>query len=164
MARGEARVFTDPLASPSGFPFKVVQLEGTISESAVRTRPARVCDLGYLREAYRTPDGRIDFRCPSEPVAVVRLEGRQGGRHRRPECICNGLVATAGAPQTRAQGKFVEPAIVTSGDDLAGLARFMRPGSTSYTAADVIRVLLGRDADASRGGAGTTAPDPPSIG
>jgi hypothetical protein len=25
---------------------------------------------------------------------------------------------------------------------LTGIARFMRPGSTSYTAADVIRVLL----------------------
>jgi hypothetical protein len=36
----------------------------------------------------------------------------------------------------------VEAGIVTSGDDLTGIARFMRPGSTSYTAADVIRVLL----------------------
>ncbi len=142
VARGEARVFTDPLASPSGFPFKVVQLEGTISESAVRLARPRVCDCGYLREAYRTPDGRIDFRCPSEPVAAYVAKGGKAEDTIGRTCICNGLVATAGAPQTRAQGKFVEAGIVTSGDDLTGLARFMRPGSTSYTAADVIRVLL----------------------
>src|SRR5665213_3347471 len=29
---GKLRVFTDPLASPTGFPFKVVQLPGTLSE------------------------------------------------------------------------------------------------------------------------------------
>jgi nitronate monooxygenase len=143
VARGEVRVFTDPLASPSGFPFKVVQLEGTISDSAVRLARPRVCDCGYLREAYRTSEGRIDFRCPSEPVAAYVAKGGKVEDTVGRACICNGLVATAGAPQTRAQGKFVEPGIVTSGDDLAGLSRFMRPGSTSYTAADVIRVLLG---------------------
>jgi nitronate monooxygenase len=145
VARGEARVFTDPVASPSGFPFKVVQLEGTISESAIRLARPRVCDLGYLREAYRTPDGQIDFRCPSEPVTAYVAKGGKAEDTIGRTCICNALLATAGAPQTRAKGKYVEAGIVTSGDDLAGLARFMRPGSTSYTAADVVRVLLDRD-------------------
>ena len=35
VARGNVRVFTDPLASPAGFPFKIVSLEGTISEENV---------------------------------------------------------------------------------------------------------------------------------
>jgi nitronate monooxygenase len=142
VVRGEARVFTDPSASPSGFPFKVVELEGTISESAVLLARPRVCDLGYLREAYRTPDGQIDFRCPSEPVTAYVAKGGKVEDTIGRTCICNALIATAGAPQTRAQGRFVEAGIVTSGDDLAGLARFMRPGSTCYTASDVIRVLL----------------------
>ncbi len=30
---GTARVFTDPIASPTGFPFKVVQMPGTLSEA-----------------------------------------------------------------------------------------------------------------------------------
>jgi hypothetical protein len=42
----------------------------------------------------------------------------------------------------RAQGRLVEAGIITAGDDLDGIGRFMRPGSTRYTAADVIRVLL----------------------
>ena len=35
---GQARVFTDPLASPTGFPFKVAQLEGTCSDADGRRR------------------------------------------------------------------------------------------------------------------------------
>ena len=28
----------------------------------------RVCDLGYLREPYAGPDGKIGYRCSAEPV------------------------------------------------------------------------------------------------
>jgi len=142
VAEGQSLVRTDPIASPSGFPFKVVPLEGSIGDQAVYEARPRVCDLGYLREAYRTPDGRIDFRCPSEPLSVYLSKGGRQEDAAGRKCICNALIATAGAPQVRAQGRFVEAGILTSGDDLAGLGRFMRHGSTHYTAADVIRVLL----------------------
>jgi nitronate monooxygenase len=56
---GTASVFTDPLASPTGFPFKVAQLEGTVSEDEVYDERPRICNLGFLREAYRTPTGEI---------------------------------------------------------------------------------------------------------
>ncbi len=142
VVRGEARVFTDPVASPSGFPFKVVRLAGTISDESVYLDRPRICDLGYLREAYRTPDGEIDFRCSSEPLSIYVSKGGSEKDTVGRRCICNALIATAGAPQTRAKGRIVEAGIVTSGDDLTGIARFLRPGSTSYTADDVIRVLL----------------------
>lgn len=151
VVRGEAKVFTDPVASPSGFPFKVVQLGGTLSDESVYLGRPRICDLGYLREAYRTPDGAIDFRCSSEPVSVYLSKGGHEESTVGRKCICNALVATAGAPQTRAKGSIVEAGIGTSGDDLTGIARFMRPGSTSYTAADVIRVLLNRPEASSAG-------------
>jgi nitronate monooxygenase len=151
VVRGEARVFTDPVASPSGFPFKVVQLAGTMSDEEVYLDRPRICDLGYLREAYRTPGGEVGFRCSSEPVSIYLSKGGSEENTAGRKCICNALVATAGAPQTRAKGRIVEAGIVTSGDDLTGIARFMRPGSTSYTAADVIRVLLNEpEASASR--------------
>ena len=150
VVRGEARVFTDPVASPSGFPFKVVQLGGTISDESVYLDRPRICDLGYLREAYRTPDGEIDFRCSSEPVSIYVSKGGTEEKAVGRKCICNALVATAGAPQARAKGRIVEAGIVTSGDDLTGIGRFMRPGSTSYTAADVIRVLLNKPDASSR--------------
>lgn len=142
VVRGTARVLTDPLASPSGFPFKVVQLEGTVSESPEYQARPRICDLGYLREAYRAPDGQLAFRCPAEPVSVYGAKGGTEHASEGRKCICNALMATAGFPQSRAHGRILEAGIVTSGDDLPGVTRFMQPGSTTYTAADVVRVIL----------------------
>ena len=143
VAAGTARVFTDPLASPSGFPFKVVQLEGTVSDASIYQARPRVCDLGYLREAYRTPEGTIGFRCAGEPVNVFLSKGGDVAETEGRKCICNALIATMGHPQARSGGKLVEAGIVTSGDDLANLKRFMPEGGTAYHAADVIRILLG---------------------
>jgi nitronate monooxygenase len=137
---GTARVFTDPLASPTSFPFKVVQLAGTMSEPSIYQARTRVCDLGYLREAYRTADGTIGFRCAAEPVSVYVGKGGILEDSVGRKCICNALLANIGLGQIR--GREPEPGIVTSGDDLAGLTRFMAPGTTRYTAADVIARLL----------------------
>jgi nitronate monooxygenase len=137
---GSIRVFTDPLASPTGFPFKVASVAGSISEQDVFEARQRVCDLGYLRQAYVRADGRIGFRCPAEPVAVYVAKGGQESETVGRKCICNALLAAVGLPQLR--GTSPEPAVVTAGDDLAGIGRFLKPGETSYGAADAIRVLL----------------------
>jgi len=136
-----ARVFTDALGSPTGFPFKVAQLAGTLSDPEIyRARP-RICDLGYLREAYRTADGQIDFRCAGEPVTTYVSKGGKVESTEGRKCLCNSLLANIGHPQVRA-GKHVENGLVTTGDDLVNAARFLRPGSTEYSASDVIAVLL----------------------
>jgi len=139
---GTARVFTDPLASPTGFPFKVVQLARSMSEAAsCATRP-RFCDLGYLRTLFRRADGTIGYRCASEaPADFVRKGGDPAASLGR-KCLCNGLMATAGFAQTRASGE-IEPPIVTAGDELSFLARYFDFNADSYSAADVIRILLG---------------------
>jgi hypothetical protein len=49
-------------------------------------------------------------------------------------------MADIGLPQTR--GGLAEKTLVTSGDDVADVARFLRPGATSYSAADVVARLL----------------------
>jgi NAD(P)H-dependent flavin oxidoreductase YrpB (nitropropane dioxygenase family) len=146
---GEARnggvgVFTDPQASPTGFPFKVAEVAGSLSDAAVYEARERRCDLGYLRELYRRADGALGYRCPAEPVEdYVRKGGRVEDTHGR-KCVCNGLVATIGLGQWRV-GRL-EPALVTAGDDVLGLARFMPDGRTSYAASDVIAYLLDRAA------------------
>lgn len=131
---------TDPKASPTGFPFKVARLAGTLSDPAVLAARPRVCDLGFLREAYRQADGQIGFRCPAEPVNVYVSKGGDASNTSGRRCICNALIATAGLPQVRA-GRHVEPPIVTMGDDLNGVARFLRPCASEYAAADVIATL-----------------------
>ena len=61
-------VFTDPNSSPTGFPFKAVRMKSSVSEKSVYEKRRRICDLGYLRHAYKKPDGTIGQPCPAEPV------------------------------------------------------------------------------------------------
>jgi nitronate monooxygenase len=138
---GTAHVFTDRLASPTSFPFKVVQLEGTMSDGALYARRARVCDLGYLREAYRDAEGSVGLRCAAEPVAAYLAKGGAIEDTVGRKCVCNALMANIGLGQLR--GRAEETGLVTSGDDLTGLTRFMPAGGTRYTAAAVIAHLLG---------------------
>ena len=57
------------------------------------------------------------------------------------QCLCNGLTATIGLGQSRGGG-VKEPPLVTSGDALLSLNRFLS-GRESYGAADVLEYLLG---------------------
>jgi nitronate monooxygenase len=139
---GEGRVFTDPVASPTGFPFKVAQLEGTLSEEAVYRARRRICDLGYLREAYRRDDGAVGYRCPAEPEASYLAKGGKAEELVGRKCVCNGLMANIGLAQ-RLPGGGLEPRILTLGDAFANIGRFCTPEHPDYTAADVIRILLG---------------------
>lgn len=139
---GQSRVFTDPLASPTGFPFKVLQMENTLSAEAVYSARPRICDLGYLREAYLRADGSVGYRCAAEPEAdFLRKQGEASALSGR-KCLCNGLLATAGLAQMRTDGT-AEPPILTAGNDVSHLARFLPADSDTYTAADVVRYVLG---------------------
>jgi nitronate monooxygenase len=139
---GEASVFTDPRASPTGFPFKVVELPGTLSEGEVYASRRRICDLGYLRCPYKSAQGRVGYRCPAEPEAIfVHKQGRPPNTQGR-KCLCNALLANIALGQLRSGG-HTEPALVTSGDDLQSVRQFMAEGATSYGAADVMARILG---------------------
>lgn len=143
---GVLRVRTDPLASPTGFPFKVLQLLGTLSEEARYFARRRICDLGYLRQPFRKPDGSVGYRCAGEPVDdYVRKGGKKEETIGR-KCICNGLAATVGLGQHHSYGEEVP--IITAGDDATFLSRFLPPDRDSYGAADVIQWLLGETAPA----------------
>ncbi len=144
---GSARVFTDPVASPTGFPFKVAEISETLSEPGVYAARERICDLGHLRQLYRKSDGTVGYRCPGEPVEDYLRKGGKIGDTVGRKCLCNGLLATVGLGQWRANGP--EPALVTAGNEVAHLARFCRADGDPYTAADVIGYLRGRMAHAS---------------
>ena len=140
---GTGQVFTDPLASPTGFPFKVAQLHGTSSDEGVYQARKRVCDLGYLREAYATPDGGLGYRCASEPVATYVAKGGKIEDTVGRKCLCNALLANIGHAQTR-KDATAEPALVTTGDDLNTVVQFLKPGETSYSAVHVVETLLSK--------------------
>ncbi|MCP4087063.1 MAG: nitronate monooxygenase [Actinomycetia bacterium] len=139
--QSQAQVFTDPVASPSGFPFKVVTLEGTLSQENVYENRRRICELGYLRSAYRRSDGKMGWRCAAEPVELYVGKGGDEKDTVGRKCLCSALMANVGLPQVQREGDL-EPTLVTSGDDVAEVARFVPPGADSFTAADVVRYLL----------------------
>jgi len=143
---GSGQVFTDPLASPTGFPFKVAQLQGSYSDAEVAQARTRVCDIGLLRESYVTPEGKIGYRCSAEPVANYVAKGGKVEETVGRKCLCNALFANIGHQQVRKDGS-VEPPLVTVGDDLNTVAQFLAPGQTSYRAADVVESLLSLTAD-----------------
>jgi nitronate monooxygenase len=144
---GTGEVFTDPLASPTGFPFKVAQLQGSYSDPEVAAARTRICDLGYLREPYATADGNIGYRCSAEPVANYVAKGGKIEDTVGRKCLCNALMANIGHQQRR-KGEAEEPALVTIGDDLNTVAQFLAPGRSSYRAADVVASLLSLSAEA----------------
>lgn len=134
-------VFTDPVASPTGFPFKVIELDDTLSNERVYEKRTRICDLGYLRHAYQREDATIGWRCPSEPVDDYVRKGGDIADTVGRKCLCNSLIANVGLPQIQRSGE-IEGILITSGDDAKDVARFSPEGSTSYSAADVLNYLL----------------------
>jgi nitronate monooxygenase len=141
LVRGEGDVLTDPVASPTGFPFKVAELEGTLSEDDAYGERPRLCDLGYLRRAYRRADGTLDYRCPSEPVDdYLRKGGRVEDTVGR-KCLCNALVTNIGMGQRRPDG-YEELPMLTAGDGIDVVRGYITPDRLSYHARDVIEALL----------------------
>ena len=136
-----AGIFTDPLASPTGFPLKIAQLDGTLSDGRFFAERNRTCDLGYLRHLYRKPDGAVGYRCPAEPEADYAGKAGVAEETRGRKCVCNGLLATVGLGQARAGGETERP-LVTAGNDFENIAQFLRPGADSYTAAEVLSMML----------------------
>ncbi len=131
----QLRIRTDVRASPTGYPFKIALTAAHLPTSARERR----CDLGYLREAVRREDGAILYRCAAEPVDQFVAKGGTIDDTIDRQCLCNALCACVGQPQVHADGS-VEPTIVTTGDDVLQLGRFLA-GRTRYSAADALDFL-----------------------
>ncbi len=137
---GDLEVRTEPFASPTGYPFKVAQLGGTLSEEPVAAGRRRVCDLSYLRIPYADPAGGLGYRCPGEPVeAYVRKGGKRSETTDR-VCLCNGLMATVGLGQQRPGGR-TEPPVVTLGTDIDGAKEMLKRHPEGWRAEDVVTYL-----------------------
>jgi len=137
---GDLVIHTDAFASPTGFPFKVARMAGSVGEAVTYQQRQRVCDLGILRETYQKPDGGIGFRCSAEPVDIYVSKGGDAADTVGRVCMCNSLSASAGVGQLR---KGVEEApLITLGDDLQPVRESLLAGKDSYTAAEVVARLL----------------------
>ncbi len=148
----DAALVRTTLVSPTGFPFKVVQLEDTLANDEVYAARPRVCDIGLLQQlglGKPAADGtrRLFQRCPAAPVEGFvnkrglerNTEGRRG--------LCNGLLACVGLGQVseRKGERVEEPAIVTLGNHLDGVRRLSRNGQSPYWVRDVVADILDED-------------------
>ncbi len=129
---------TDPFASPTGFPFKVADIAGSLSDNEIYNKRQRVCNLGYLRTAYEKDDGSIGYRCAAEPVEMYVKKGGREENTRGRKCLCNALMAAAGLPLTCKSGEEEKP-LITMGDDYKSV--ISRP--YGYSAEDVVKEITG---------------------
>ncbi len=134
---GKFDIVTSPTVSPTGFPFKVAQKDGTLSQQAVYDARKRRCTQGHLVEVYQAKNGAYGVRCPAEPTEAFLQKGGKLENARGSACICNGLLATVGLGQKDKLGE--EPAIITLGDDVSFIADI---GNRRYTAEDAILYLF----------------------
>lgn len=146
----DASLVKTTLFSPTGFSFKVAQLEGTLSEDEVYEARRRTCDIGLLQQrGFSKPDAdgtRTLFqRCAAAPIdSYVENRGIERNTDER-RCLCNGLLASVGLGQVKTvNGEWIEePAIVTLGNRLDGVRRLSRQGQTPYHVQDVVADILG---------------------
>jgi nitronate monooxygenase len=139
---GVGSVLTDPLASPTGFPFKVVDLPGTLSDAGLYAARQRVCNLGFLRSAYRKSDGGVGYRCPAEPEGVFVAKGGTREQTEGRKCLCNSLLANVSLGSESVDTGSELP-LLTAGNDLEGVRRLVATRGRSYTARDVLLSLGG---------------------
>ncbi len=140
VADGTLEVKTSATASPSGFPFQVVQMRGTLSDPCAYENRTRICNIGHLAEAYRKDRGGIGFRCPAEPVDAFVRKGGDVSETIGKICLCNGLGAAAGYGRMSRDGP--EPIIVTLGKDVEFYGRMAVRRDGGYSAEDVVRYML----------------------
>jgi len=140
----QAGVFTDPLASPAGFPFKVAQIAQTLSDPALYET---VPDMRPRLLAPPLPQDRWLRSATAVPPSRCRIppQRRRPRGYTRPQMRCNGLPTTwawaRSGPNREPNCRWSLP-----GDDLALIAQFLTPGRDSYSAAYVLRQLLAEPA------------------
>ena len=139
--KGALKVRTDHRASPTGFPFKVVELPGTVGDSATYDARPRLCDLGYLRSSHIDDAGKVSYRCAAEPEDPFM---KKGGHHEELKgriCLCNGLMAAIGLGQERPDG-YVEAPLLTLGATTGDVNAMLRDFPDGWSASDVVDRLL----------------------
>lgn len=139
--RNELHVRTDHRASPTGFPFKVVDVVGTIGNRVTYEARPRLCDLSYLRTPKIDEAGKVRYVCASEPEHKYIDKGGDPADLVDRLCLCNGLMASIGLGQERADG-YNEAPLLTLGSSTNEVAEMLERYPDGWSAADLVNTLL----------------------
>jgi len=137
------KVRTDHRASPTGFPFKVVELSGTIGATETFFKRPKLCDLGYLRSNTITDEGKVISKCASEPEKPFLRKGGHEAEIQGRLCLCNGLLATVGLGQERADG-YKEAPLLTLGGTASDVENMLQLHPDGWSANDVLDLLTSK--------------------
>lgn len=132
----EVFAFTDPYASPTGFPFKTVNVGGTMGEIALMHLRKSRCDLGALVRPHKKENGEIGYRCPAEPIGNFISKGGKQDSTYGTVCLCNGLLNNTNLTDKKL------PAVITLGLNTDFIKRVIKPGATEYSVRDVFDYML----------------------
>jgi nitronate monooxygenase len=83
----------------------------------------------------------LAYRCPSEPVNVYLAKGGDLEETVGRKCLCNCLLADIGLQQVHRNGSE-EPGLVTTGDELDIILRFLPGTQETYSASTVVKTLM----------------------
>lgn len=128
---GTLTVRSDRSVSPTGFPFQLAEIPGTMAMDEVFAERGRVCDLSVLSSPYMRADGSIGYRClgDNETVGEEKFARSEIMRRRigTTGCLCNGLFAAADMGQMNPSRGREEKSYITlgqlGGHDINGVAR-----------------------------------------
>ena len=139
--KGNLKVRTDHRASPTGFPFKVVEMPGTVGEESTYKARPRLCDLGYLRTSKLDEAGKATYTCAAEPeTAFLKKRGDEKELAAR-MCLCNGLLAAVGLGQERPDG-YKEAPLLTLGATTTDVEDMLKTHPNGWSAKEVVERLL----------------------
>lgn len=138
---GNLIVDTDPLTSPTGFPFKVIKSDSTLSNMDLYNARTRICDLGYLRVPFKREKGGIGYRCPAEPLKNFEFKQGDASKAGIYKCLCNALMADIGLPQIRPDGRRELP-LITFGSDISGPTALVKIHPNGWSAKEALDFLL----------------------
>lgn len=124
--------------SPTGYPFNIAHLEGTLSDDTAYSNRKRACSICALRVPYQQAGKIGGYRCSAEPTVNWLRKGGKPEEAENSMCLCNGLMATIGL------GNPGELPIVTLGKSVEFLHDLMSHERDSYSAVDVIDYILQR--------------------
>lgn len=133
----EASVFTNHRASPTGFPFKVVDVEESAAALYFMEKRIRMCDMGALLKPCQMPDSSIKYRCSAEPLLSYAKKGGKESETHGVYCLCNGLLDNSELNHNGGGN-----ALVTLGSDTTFLKRIInQTGSGNYSVDHVMNYM-----------------------
>ena len=136
----DVRITTDASASPTGFPFKVIEVQNSLSDDSLFNARVRKCDLGYLRTPFKREGGGIGYRCPGEPIATFEFKNGSHDEAIDSKCLCNALMADIGLGQLRPDGRRELP-LITIGSDLEGSRQMLAKYPEGWSASQALNYL-----------------------